>query len=250
MKLFTHFFRAREDGFKLQLFGTVHIILLAIFILGIVIISNRKLSLSNKKINRKFLRMMAIILLVDQIILYSWQIFSGYFAWDMSLPLYHCRITVWLLIIGILFERKLCKVIGLYWGFLGSIISMTLVDLYQFNFPHYTNFQFFIVHVLMGWIVFDFIFVKRYEISDRLNKKALIYTNLFNIMVLIVNLLMKSSYPEVNYGYMLALPGNKSWLINQALHPLLMIILFNIGMALLFYLKRIIENKLRIRWRI
>jgi hypothetical integral membrane protein (TIGR02206 family) len=89
---------------------------------------------------------MGVILLVDQVVLYSWQFISGYFNLELSLPLYHCRIAVPLLILDLVFGVKVLRPIWIFWGALGTIFSMIFMDLYRFDFPHYTNFQFFIVH--------------------------------------------------------------------------------------------------------
>lgn len=231
MESIQHFFRANEDGFVFKMFSPVHIGILAVYIIGIITISKGDCGLKDEKKNRNFLKTMAIILLVDQIVLYIWQFASGYFKLEVSLPLYHCRVSVWFLIIGVLFDDSLLKTLGIYWGSVGSIVAMILVDLYDFSFPHYTNFQFFIVHILMGWIIADMLFVQGFTPSKDDDKKTIIFTNLYNIFLIAFNVIMNKKYKNVNYGYMLHMPGNKNVEASN-LHPLFMMVIFNIAMLL------------------
>lgn len=243
MDFFRYFFRSKEDGFVLERFGTAHLLILAFFIIGIVLIVTKCFGLDDKNKNTKFLRTMAIILLIDQIVLYLWQFGSGYFRFDMSLPLYHCRIAVWLLIFGILQNNRVMKIIGLYMGLLGSLTAMIFSDLYQFSFPHYTNFQFFIVHILMGWIVFDFTFVERIHVKKEELKSVLLIVNLFNVFLLIFNLLLKPFYKDINYGYILKMPASMKEIFPRGTHTIVVVLLFNLITILFYFLINTINRR-------
>lgn len=237
----SHFFRSVEDVSPLKLFSPIHLILLLFYIIGIILIYkyNKKLKMSKLDL----LKTMAIILLIDQIILYIWQITSGYFRWDMSLPLYHCRIAVPMLIIGILKNNRKLKILGMYWGLLGSVIAMVMAELYKFSFPHYTNFQFFIVHIIMGWILAYLLFVEKVKITKEDNIFVLKITTIYNISLVIFNLILKSSYPKVNYGYMLNAPEFIGPLFSPIIHAILMTIIFNLMMCLLYLFFNFIRRK-------
>ena len=236
MEFFKNFFRGTEDGFVFDLFGPVHIALLAFFIIGIIFIVTKKFGLDKPEKNKKSLSTMAIILLIDQLVLYAWQFGSGYFSMDMSLPLYHCRLVVWILALGILLNNRIMKIIGLYIGFLGSLMAMILADLYQFSFPHYTNFQFFIVHILMGWIVADFLAVEKIYVSKKELRLTLIAINVFNIFLLIFNLLLRPIYKEINYGYILGMPSTMGEVFPKGWHTPILFLLFNLVIYLLYKL--------------
>lgn len=231
-----HFFRIIEDGVALRLFSPVHLVLLFIYITGIILIAKKQFGLSDEKRNKKFLKVLAIILLIDQIILYTWQLKSGYFRMDISLPLYHCRLAVWMLIVGILFDNRQMKVVGMYWGTLGSVIAMVMADLYKFQFPHYTNFQFFIVHIIMGWIIADFLFVTKWNVTKKDHKFTLIFTNVYNVLLVAFNMVLLNKLPEINYGYMIDMPPFIPQIFTREVHIILMLILFNIAMYGLYYI--------------
>ncbi len=201
MKALAYFFRGVEDTFEFRMFTPIHISLLLVWILGIVLI----FKYIDKLKKYKVLQDLGIILLIDQFILYSWQFGSGYFNIEQSLPLFHCRMAVWLIIISIFTNNRRTKAVGMYWGMAGTLVGMLLVDLYHFSFPHYTNFQFFIVHLALGYVA-------AYYIADGyvFTKKDLIttikFTNLYNFLTILLNLLLVKYYPQVNYGYLMQLP--------------------------------------------
>lgn len=238
-----YFFRAIEDGNKFKLFSPIHIALLAIFILGILVIRFRWLNLGDKKVNDKFSYILISLILIDQIILYIWQIGSGYFNLSISLPLYHCRIAVISLILGKFFKNRILSITGIYWGTLGSLVAIIMVDLYDFQFPHYTNFHFFICHILMGWFIVNQLFSEGIIINIKDQKKILITTNIYNIFLIIVNLILNNLGYKANYGYMLEMPpfipSIGPWYIQASF----MIVVFNIGMLILYKFFNLIQDK-------
>lgn len=242
MEFFKTFFRGSEDGYVFPMFGKVHLLMLAIFFVGIYMIYKGYFGLRDKNKNKKFMNTMLFILLIDQIVLYAWQIGSGYFNWAMSLPLYHCRICVWFLIIGIYFDKDLIKTIGIYWGTLGAFLAMLVPDPYKFSFPHYTNFQFFIVHILMGWVISDLVFRKKYIPNKNENIRALIFTNFFNLALIIFDLSMRKYWPKANYGYMIELPVANDLLPNS-IQPLVMFLMFNFVMLIFAAISVAASNK-------
>ncbi|HZW97751.1 MAG TPA: TIGR02206 family membrane protein [Bacillota bacterium] len=212
MSFFQHFFAGVERSEPVDIPPFLVTALLIFWIGVMVLIMTFRQQLSSRK-NPMFLaRIAAVILLVDQIVLYSWQIFSGYFNIRFSLPLYHCRIAVPLLILDLVFGVKILRSIWIYWGFIGSVFSMLFLDLYRFDFPHYTNFQFFIVHLLLGWLVFYAIFALGYKFEKKGLQLALIVTTLFNLALILFNAALNHSFIAhedslYNYGYMLFPPG-------------------------------------------
>lgn len=242
MRFFEYFFRANEDGFVLKLYGPVHLTMVTIFILGCILIAKKFNGHEKSSKNQTFMKTLALILLVDQIILYSWQVGSGYFRLDMSLPLYHCRLAAWALIIGVLFDISSIKTIGLFWGTMGSLISMVMPELYAFSFPHYTNIQYFIVHLSMGWMALYMLIVEKMPVSKKQCSTVLLATNFFNVFLVAVNLGLRLVYPKVNYGYMLDFPGSLAGLLSPVAHIIFMFAAFNLGVLILYSLFRLAQK--------
>lgn len=246
----SYFFRGVEDlpASPLKPYSFLHLLMLGIFLLGAFILSNpnfgRFKGLVRKdgpghteeydvsQLRRRLSRFIAWILLIDQLILYSWQLGSSYFRWDMSLPLYHCRIAIWLLIVGVLADKKTVLRAGMYWGIAGAFVALAFPDLYAFSFPHYTNFQFFIAHIGMGWLIFNLLADESIKISRRDTRKVLLISTFYNCGLFVFNLLMQKSFPGTDYGYTLSFPDYIPVRLAPLPHLLLFTLLFS-GLILL-----------------
>lgn len=201
-----NFFRSEQDGYLFPLFGSAHILTLIIWLAGIILLFLLRRKIASSTWGRRLPQILAVILLIDQIVLYSWQFSSGFFSLEESLPLFHCRIATPLIIIAFLLKQKWAAKLALYWAFLGSLMAMAIADLYQFSPWHYTNFQFFIVHITLGWLVSYFIFVRSYSFPVKDLYFILIATNLFNFFLMLVNFLLQKQGISANYGYLVEPP--------------------------------------------
>jgi len=212
VSFFRSFFYGVERAEPLAIPSILRIALLLLWLgVMVMIFINRKRLMAREN---PFLlaRIGAIVLFVDQIVLYSWQVFSGYFNVQMSLPLYHCRIAVPLIILDVIFGVKILRSIWIYWGALGSLFAMAFMDLYRFDFPHYTNFQFFIVHLLLGWMICYAVFVLNYQFDKKGLRLVLIVTLAYNIGLIFFNAACNGTFTAsadllFNYGYMVLPPA-------------------------------------------
>ena len=84
MDFLKYLFRNTAECSDFNIFGLAHITILFIGILGIVFILKRM------NVSRKFERILGIVLLAQQIILYTWYLRSRYKLLTEGLPLYHC----------------------------------------------------------------------------------------------------------------------------------------------------------------
>ncbi len=211
MSIFAKLFSGveRAEAVSIPSILKLSILLLWLGVMAAIFLNRNRLKTMRKPFS--LAKIGAMVLLVDQIVLYSWQVFSGYFNFEMSLPLYHCRIAVPLLILDLIFGVKILRSIWIYWGALGSVFAMAFMDLYKFDFPHYTNFQFFIVHLLLGWIICYVIFVLDYRFEKKGLKFALIVTFIYNVGLILFNALCNGTFIaseglKFNYGYMVLAP--------------------------------------------
>lgn len=212
MNFFQHFFYGVERSEDVNVPLPLMIGLIALWIGVMVLIVVYRKQLAAQKNPGFIARIAAILLMVDQIVLYLWQFLSGYFNVELSLPLYHCRICVWLLILDLVFGMKVLRTIWIYWAIIGSFFSMAFMDLYKFDFPHYTNFQFFFVHIILGWLVFYAVYAMGYRFDKRGLKIGLIATTLYNLGLILFNAACNGTFLTkgdmlFNYGYMSYPPG-------------------------------------------
>lgn len=212
MSFFQHFFYGVERAHDVDVPLALKLALMILWIGVMILIVVFRKKLAAQKRPGRLATIVASLLLVDQVVLYLWQFLSGYFNVELSLPLYHCRICVWLLILDLVFGVKALRTIWIYWAVIGSFFSMAFMDLYKFDFPHYTNFQFFYVHITLGWLVFYAVYALGFRFDKKGLKTVLIVTTLYNFGLILFNAACNGTFFTTgdmffNYGYMSYAPG-------------------------------------------
>lgn len=223
LKFFAYFFRSTPDGHDIVKYSNTHIELMLIAFLGAILIYVFRDSL--KKKYKFILKTFVIFLFLQQLILYGWYILSGSFSWKLSLPLYDCRVAILCLIYGEMFNKNKFKRIGIYLGFIGSIIALITPELDGFIYPHYTWISFFIGHIMLLWVSCYIFFVEEIEISFKSYKEVFIFTNLLHIIILFVNRIINA-----NYAFLTQPPIFKDFAeeIPRSLYVFVMLLNFNI----------------------
>ena len=220
-----YFFRTSIEKNNFNSFGVIHLILLGITLLGVLTIIYRK------RENRLFELGVGITLLIQQITLYLWYFRGNYHFVQEGLPLFHCRIAIILIAIGMIFKKDFMMKMGSYWGIFGSISALLFPGLDPFVFPHMTQFSYFIGHILLLWGSIYLLTVKKIGMSKDEFKKALIITNLYHTVIFNINNLINS-----NYAYMKSSPieiGNK---LNPILYGFIVMMIFNSILSLEYFI--------------
>lgn len=239
MEELRYFFRGTPDGYVFPIWSLAHFAMLIIAFIGVefIILNKRKLRDSN---NGKILKLIMIIALASQqIILYLWYGFSGYFTIHESLPLYNCRIAIIFTIIALITDKKLFRNVGCYWGVAGAILALMMpTDLDPFSFPHYTNISFFLGHIVLLWATVYILVVDQYRINKNSLKSILYFTNTYHLLIYIFNILTNS-----NYCYLNKAPFAKTFFENfmsPRAYTLTAFFAFNIFMILVYFIAKTI----------
>ena len=220
MNFSKYFFRNTSEYFNFKIFGWQHITILFIGILGIISIIKRI------AVNRKFERIVGIVLLSQQTILYTWYLLSGYNLLIEGLPLYHCRIAIILMGIGLLFNKSICRKLGSMWGLIGAIFALIYPSgLDPFVFPHVTQFSFFIGHLFLLWGSVYCIFIECVKFDKKDFKIAIYFTNIYHISMFILNHIIGA-----NYGFMRVSPIGIGNNLPPIVYGLIVIGIFNLLM--------------------
>lgn len=217
MEFLKYFFRGVSECSNFKVFGLIHIAILFIGILGVLFIIKRI------GISRKFERIIGTVLLLQQIILYTWYLITGYNLLTEGLPLYHCRIAIISIGIGLLFNKSICKKLGSMWGLIGSISALVYPALDPFVFPHITQFSFFVGHLFLLWGSVYCIFIEGIKLDEKDLKTIIYFTNIYHISVFILNRMI-----EANYGYMRISPIGIGNNLHPVVYGLMVIALFNV----------------------
>ncbi|WP_455542560.1 TMEM164-related integral membrane acyltransferase [Intestinibacter sp.] len=230
MNTFNYFFRSIPEKSNFVSFGKVHIsILIVAFIISYIIIKKMD-------VNRSFELLVGFVLLTQQITLYSWYFITNYNRLTEGLPLYHCRVAILALSLGLIFKIDLLSNIGAYWGIFGSISALLIIGGDPFIFPHVTQFSYFIGHLFLLWGSIYLLFVKKISMTNVDFKNMLTFTTIFHMVVFIINNKLYS-----NYAYLIEPPFVINYAFNPYVYAFIVIMVFNLVLTLEYLL---INNKI------
>lgn len=230
MKNISNFFTNNTGTNNFVTFGPLHLSILLIALFITIFIYIRKTE------SRKFELFTGAILIFQQLFLYSWYFTGKYHPLTEGLPLYHCRISIIFIGIGLIFNKNTIAKIGSYWGIFGSISALLFPGLDPFTFPHITQFSYFIGHLFLLWGSVYLLSVKKIGMSKLDLKNILIFTNSYHLLMFILNNKIGS-----NYGYMNSPPINIGTKLNPLLYASIVIVTFNI----VLFIEYILINKIK-----
>lgn len=230
MEILKYFFRTQPDNIPFQTLDTFHISILIFCIISSFIV------LKKAKSNRKFELTIGFTLIIQQIALYTWYLIGNYNVLREGLPLYHCRIAIITLGIGLLFNKDNLLIFGAIWGIVGSFFALLFPSPDPFLFPHITNISFFIGHIplLLGCIYT--LWIKNVHIDKTSIRNILRVTNIYCILMFITNSILGS-----NYGYMNDSPIPLPIHLNQLAYGFLAITVTNLLMVIMYFLYKQIK---------
>ena len=176
-----------------------------------------------KSENRNLELFIGYVLIFQQIALYSWYFIRNFNPIKEGLPLYHCRVAIIFLGLGLIFKNKHLTKLGSYLGIFGSISALLFPAMDPFKFPHITQFSFFIGHLFLLWGSIYSLSVKKIGMSKLDLNSSLVFINIYHVLMYIINNSIHS-----NYGYMSTPPFPIGVHLPHLLYGLLVIIMFNI----------------------
>lgn len=226
-----YFFRGSPDGYSFPMMSNLHLLILMFTLLGCILIISKGSNLRDSKYSRYFKAITITILSIQQIVLYIWYMFSGYFTIKESLPLYNCRIAIIFTIFAFITNKNIFKNVCCYWGFAGSILALLFPVTDPFNFPHYTLISFWSGHIVMLWATTYLLFVERYSINKNSLRSMLIFTNIYNLIIYKFNQVFLA-----NYCYLNEPPFEIKFIsnINPYTYTLIIFATFNLVMTLFY----------------
>lgn len=232
MENILNFFTTNTGANNFVTFGPLHLFILSIALVISIFISIRKTE------SRKFELFIGSILIFQQLFLYSWYFTGKYNTFTEGLPLYHCRIAIIFIGIGMIFNKEMLMKLGSYWGIFGSISALLFPGLDPFAFPHLTQFSYFVGHLFLLWGAIYLLSVKKIGMSKSDLRNVAIFTNIYHVLMFVINNALVS-----NYGYMSSPPISIGAKLNPIVYGLVVIVIFNI----ILFLEYILINKTKYR---
>ncbi len=173
--------------------STSHWIILGILVFLIIFLYTYRKKLQDHPFRNKIRIAMAVLLLLAEVALQAWYIANGIWAADRSLPLHLCSAAVVLCPIMLITRKYRLYEVLFFWGIAGTTQAIVTPDLW-YAFPHFIFFQYFFAHSLIVLACLWMTFVEQYHPSILSVGKTFIYTNLYLLFVLVVNLIIGSNY--------------------------------------------------------
>lgn len=131
-------------GENFRVFGTQHLMALFLVCMGIGWIYRDREWF--RRHESKTAVGLAVILLLQQGLLYAWYWTSGAFSWGESLPLYPCRLSILLSVWMLLKNNGKVYQVVFYWALAGGGMALLSPDTSTFSFPHFMFLQYFVGH--------------------------------------------------------------------------------------------------------
>jgi hypothetical integral membrane protein (TIGR02206 family) len=222
------YFAKDYTGEPFNLFGTGHLIAIAVIILlNLTFIWLRRSQ--DQKLKDRVRYAIAGMLIISEGSWHIWNIAIGEWTIQTHLPLHLCAVLVWTSLIMLLTKNYHIFEFAYFLGIAGASQAVLTPEAGIYGFPHYRVFQTLTAH---GSIVTAAIFmtlVEGYRPYWSSLKRVFIWTNIYMVIVTGINLLIKS-----NYLYTLHKPKSAS--LMDFLGPWPWYLLSLEGVALLFCL--------------
>lgn len=215
-----YFFRLKPDFFESYLFSFRYFVLgfISLALCTLYFLFIRKIKSKNYSIKAKgiLMHVFCLILLIVNVVYYVWQFLSS----DIRtfLPLYHCRIVIIIFLIyyfspsNLIAKTESIVNSAIFISIYGYFISLIFADVEKYAFPHFTNFIFYINHLLAFLLGILYIAMRKTKISFFSFIKTSIFMNLLNFMIIGVNFILNA-----NYAYLLQAPFFKSLFVTLPL---------------------------------
>lgn len=187
------FFTGDYSGPPFQLFGTPHLIALAI-----VALINVALIVVGTRVPERWRRIirfgLAALLLIDEALWHWWNGSTGQWSIQETLPLHLCSVLVFLSAVMLITKSYAIYEFAYLLGIAGALQALLTPDAGPYGFPHFRFFQVMVSH---GSIVAAAVYmtaVEGYRPTPASIRRVVVRTNLYALFVGLVNALIGSNY--------------------------------------------------------
>lgn len=185
------------SGNSFKMFSAIH--LLALFL--ILFFNIIMIKFLNKKKSDNFKRwfryILAAIILLQQILYTVWHISNGIWSIQYSLPLHFCSISIFLAVLMLITKNYSLFELTYFVGLAASIQALLTPHLYNYNFPHFRFFEFFIAHGGIVTAVSYIVFVEKYRPRWKSIFKTFGFVNIYILFIILLNIVLKTNYLNI-----------------------------------------------------
>lgn len=189
----SEFFAKNYHGAPFELFGTAHLIALAVVALVNVwvVVYRRSFTPGRKKALRVTL---AAVLVVNELAWHLWNYATGQWTLQTMLPFHLCSVLVWLSAYMLLTRSYAIYEFAYFLGIGGAIQALITPDAGAYGFPHFRFFQVILSHGAIVTAAIYMTTVEGYRPYWQSLRRVIVYGNLYVLVVFILNSLLGSNY--------------------------------------------------------
>lgn len=188
------YFTPDYQGQPFKLFSITHIATLAIMIIINLFIIMYLKKKNKERLNNIFQYSLAGFMIINEAIYTIWSILTGDWSPRYSLPLHLCDMAMFFSAAMLISENYFIYEITYFWGIGGSLQTLLTPDLYPYSFPHFVYFNFFLAHGAIVTAVLYMTFIKGFRPFKKSVFKAVIFTNIYMLIVGVVNIIIDGNY--------------------------------------------------------
>lgn len=224
------FFDPNYTGSPFKLFGTGHLIFLAIDVAIILfLIFGWKNPSEKAKRNTRYI--LAAILVIWEGAWHVWNIVNGTWTVQELLPLHACSIMVWTSVVMLFTKNYTIYEFVYFLGMGGAMQAVLTPEAGIYGLPHFRALQTLVVHSTLVIVPIYMSAIEGYRPTGKSFLRVIIGINLYMVFVYIVNLLIGS-----NYMYLMHKPETASLLDVLGPWPWYILSLEVLGFAIFFLL--------------
>ena len=149
---------------EITLFGFYHIMVLIVSFTSFWAILHYKPKFDKFE---KVAKVSTVLVIALHVILYTWYHFSPENMLLKGLPLYTCRLVMYLYVPGIFFNKEKYLKLAAYWGFYGGIAGLIFPTVFKYPFPHIIQISTVMLHIYIFLVSGYYLFVKHIGATEQ-----------------------------------------------------------------------------------
>ena len=189
----TDFFAREYTGGAFELFGTAHMIGLALVAAACLLIYLLRDRFSPRGQRAMRWGLLGLIYLCEG----SWQVWmlsTGQWTIQGMLPLWLCSVTSWTMPLLLIFRSRRYYEWAYFMGIIGAALALSTPDLTIYGFPHFRFLEFFTLHGAIIVAVVYMTAVEGFRPHWRSLPRVILITNGYWLFCALVNSLIGSNY--------------------------------------------------------
>jgi len=195
--LFADFFAETFQGPAFEYFGTTHLASLgALVLLNLFLLRFRNAGSGTKSAVRWLL---ALILLGNEVAWHYWNYIYGKWTLQTMLPLHLCSLLVWTGAWMLMTKNYRVYEFMYFMGIAGAIQALATPGIGNYDFPHFTFFQYFLSHGLIITSAIYMTVVEGLRPTWKSMLRVFVWMNVYAGIVYYLNTILGSNYLMINY---------------------------------------------------